>query len=72
MTQPQGADLIAGQVANTLVLSSVEFAAAAGYKCTVVYQHSLGTLESPVYPVFVQGNLYEGALLLCSQECTRV
>ena len=36
----------------------MDFTAAADYKCTVVYLHSLGTLESEAFPVFVQGNFF--------------
>ncbi|XP_063680025.1 uncharacterized protein LOC134815420 [Bolinopsis microptera] len=51
----KGANPINGETGNTLILSGVDFTAAADYKCTVVYLHSLGTLESEAFPVFVQG-----------------
>ena len=48
---------MSGETQNTLTLTGVDFTASADYKCGVVYQHSLGSLESPAFSLFVRGEL---------------
>ncbi|KAL5258468.1 hypothetical protein ACHWQZ_G009090 [Mnemiopsis leidyi] len=51
----KGTEVVSGETQNTLTLTGVDFSATADYKCVVVYDHSLGSLESPAFSLFVRG-----------------